>query len=1019
MTLPLPRRGRHQPAHDRRHRPEVAAPPSSRPPRSGSRSSTRPSARRAGVAEPATVGRRLMDLHLARRRADRAERAARRRAARRRRRRLGRRRARSSREGHIAQRRPRGARAPPPAAAGAAGAAGARRLDQPRRARTTSAERLTVPPAEAYGVATFYALLASSRGRRASCTSATTSPAAATAREELIAQLEERFGAEGERSTTARRPGCAARASACATARPAALRRRRRRRRRASDVLAPVDRRRRARRRSPAASRGRRRRSTRCRRPATPALRLLRRVGRRRPDAASTTTAPPAATRRCGGRIELGAGGRDPRGQGLEAAWAAAARRSRPAQVGGGRARSRRGRTTSSATPTSPSPARSRTASLMEGDPFALVEAMTIAAFATGCERGYIYLRGEYPRRARTRSSDAIDEARAPRLPRATTSSAQGFASTSRSARRRRLHLRRGDGDLQLDRGLPRRAAQQAAVPGRRGPVRQADGRQQRRDAGQRARRSCSSGGAAFAEIGHRELDRHRSCSASPATSSARASTRCRSARRCASCSTLAGGVAGRARAAGGAARRRRRRLRRARTSSTCRSPSRARARPATTLGSGVVMRVRRHASTCRGILLRIAAFFRDESCGQCVPCRVGTVRQEEALARLVSGRTRGGVAATSWRCSARSASACATRRSAGSARRRRARSSRRSTRLGASFAVTRDRSCSRRSGWSSSTIDGQPVRVPRGRDDPRRLPRGSGSTRRRSATARRCSRPTSAASAWSSSRARASLVPACSRKAEDGMKVHTDSERVRPARKLVLELLGLVGRPLDDADVAPATSSATTPTRSATGRRRRPTPRATARAPGHHVEPDGQTAATVRAAGRRSTTSSTCATTPSASSVTSASTPAASSTRTRSRSPSPGRGFDARISTEFVDAAARVGLRLLRQLHRRLPDRRADVPAPSTSCARRGDWDESTPDRDRHDLPVLRRRLQARRCTCRTTAIVKVTSPGRPRRHARQPLHQGALRLRARPGARRRPDVRGEHVGRRDHAGD
>jgi NADH-quinone oxidoreductase subunit F len=34
-------------------------------------------------------------------------------------------------------------------------------------------------------------------------------------------------------------------------------------------------------------------------------------------------------------------------------------------------------------------------------------------------------------------------------------------------------------------------------------------------------------------------------------------------------------------------------------------------------------------------ILLRVAAFFRDESCGQCVPCRVGTVRQEEALHRL------------------------------------------------------------------------------------------------------------------------------------------------------------------------------------------------------------------------------------------------------------------------------------------------------------------------------------------------------------------------------------------------
>ena len=42
-------------------------------------------------------------------------------------------------------------------------------------------------------------------------------------------------------------------------------------------------------------------------------------------------------------------------------------------------------------------------------------------------------------------------------------------------------------------------------------------------------------------------------------------------------------------------------------------------------------------------ILLRIAGFFRDESCGQCVPCRVGTVRQEEALLRITSnGHQRG-----------------------------------------------------------------------------------------------------------------------------------------------------------------------------------------------------------------------------------------------------------------------------------------------------------------------------------------------------------------------------------------
>jgi len=40
--------------------------------------------------------------------------------------------------------------------------------------------------------------------------------------------------------------------------------------------------------------------------------------------------------------------------------------------------------------------------------------------------------------------------------------------------------------------------------------------------------------------------------------------------------------------------------------------------------------------------VLRIAEFFRDESCGQCVPCRVGTVRQEEALHRLAAGKANG-----------------------------------------------------------------------------------------------------------------------------------------------------------------------------------------------------------------------------------------------------------------------------------------------------------------------------------------------------------------------------------------
>jgi len=56
------------------------------------------------------------------------------------------------------------------------------------------------------------------------------------------------------------------------------------------------------------------------------------------------------------------------------------------------------------------------------------------------------------------------------------------------------------------------------------------------------------------------------------------------------------------------------------------------------TLGSGVVIVYDEQADLVPA-LLRIAEFFRDESCGQCVPCRVGTVRQEEALKRLAAGR--------------------------------------------------------------------------------------------------------------------------------------------------------------------------------------------------------------------------------------------------------------------------------------------------------------------------------------------------------------------------------------------
>jgi NADH-quinone oxidoreductase subunit F len=59
------------------------------------------------------------------------------------------------------------------------------------------------------------------------------------------------------------------------------------------------------------------------------------------------------------------------------------------------------------------------------------------------------------------------------------------------------------------------------------------------------------------------------------------------------------------------------------------------------TLGSGVVM-VYDDPADLGDALVRIAEFFRHESCGQCVPCRVGTVRQHELLERLRAGRELG-----------------------------------------------------------------------------------------------------------------------------------------------------------------------------------------------------------------------------------------------------------------------------------------------------------------------------------------------------------------------------------------
>ena len=600
---------------------------------------------------------------------------------------------------------------------------------------------------------------ASSRARRASCTSARTSPAAATAREELIAQLEERVGARGraivDGATWLRSPclGQCDRAPAAMLTiageepeRAACSRRSRPPRR--STTLAGDD----------VAER-------RCVTPR-PAGRRPDRCGccARRPRAirrASTTIARRAATRRCAARSRSGREARASARSRTRSCSAAAAPPSRPGVKWEAVARqpARPHYLICNADESEPGTFKDRV--IVEGDPFALIEAMTIAAYATGAEHGYVYLRGEYPRRAprarrgaRRGAAARLPRRRHPRrgLRRSTSRSARAPARTSAARRRRSSTRSRASA---ASRATSRRSRSSPACSASR-----PSSTTSRRSS--TCSTSSSAAGPAFAEHRHRGLDRARSSSASRATSSARASTRCRSARRSRELLELAGGVAGGRElqtillggAAGGfvrpdeldlpltfedarAAQDDARLGRRARASTT--------------------------RSTCRASCMRIAAFFRNESCGQCVPCRVGTVRQQEALARLVSGRTRGGAEAE-LRADRRDRPVHARRldlrpRPDGVERHRVGDRAPRRLRRSRHVSTPRPSSCSRRSAWSSSRSTGRPCACSRGRRSSTPAA-SSGSTRRRCATARRCSPPTSAASASSSSRARA-----CSRR--------------------------------------------------------------------------------------------------------------------------------------------------------------------------------------------------------------------------------------------------------------
>ena len=64
---------------------------------------------------------------------------------------------------------------------------------------------------------------------------------------------------------------------------------------------------------------------------------------------------------------------------------------------------------------------------IMEGDPFALIEGMTIAAVAVGASRGYIYLRSEYPHAISTMNAAIAKAERAGMLGAAVMGSAHAF----------------------------------------------------------------------------------------------------------------------------------------------------------------------------------------------------------------------------------------------------------------------------------------------------------------------------------------------------------------------------------------------------------------------------------------------------------------------------------------------------------------------------------------------------------------------------------------------------------------
>ena len=274
---------------------------------------------------------------------------------------------------------------------------------------------------------------------------------------------------------------------------------------------------------------------------------------------------------------------------------------------------------------------------LMEGDPYRLIEAMTIAGYATATERGILYIRGEYPL-ATSRLRHAIAECRRRGLL-GPDVMGRGFSFD--------IELIQGAGayicgeetalfaSIEGQRGEPRSKPPfpvEVGLFGQPTLVNNVETLANIPDI-------VLSGGAAFASIG------------TPGSTGTRLF--CLSGHvarpglyevpfgtRLSELIALAGGPTGEVQAVllGGAA-------------GTFLTPDELDVRLSfedtraigATLGSGVVV-LFDESVAMMPMLQRLAAFFRDESCGQCTPCRVGTVRQEELLARVSRGAPLGSI---------------------------------------------------------------------------------------------------------------------------------------------------------------------------------------------------------------------------------------------------------------------------------------------------------------------------------------------------------------------------------------